>query len=229
MNVFWDAFSLPPSMDRTTSMADARTVLCLATGVDVEDIDPASGHDISRRSYERSRQSWIDHMKQAGLSYYYVRPDLEKVVARWTERRPEYTAGDDWAAAGVDAHLRFWQERGGHCRGEDCLLHDPGSLKFEARYRNVDGSERVAVWVTGEAYAVLHGPDGEEADQAAIPVGADEPCALSTITDRWGEDLTDWRRIAQGGAASPAPGDAPSTDRATVEPVTLPEAADCLF
>jgi len=216
-------------MDHATAMADARTALCLATGVDIEDIDPASGHDISRRSYERSRQSWIDHIKQEGLSYFYVRPDLDKVMARWTERRPEYTAGDDWAAAGVDAHIRFWQERGGHCRRKDCLLHDPGSLQFEARYRNEDGTERVAVWVTGETYAVLHGPDGEEADQVAIPVGADELCALSTITDRWDEHLTDWRRIVRGGAVSAAPGDAPSAARADVEPVPLPEVSDRLF
>ncbi|MFC9818007.1 hypothetical protein ACFVJM_38830 [Streptomyces virginiae] len=216
-------------MDRATAMADARTALCLAAGVDIEDIDPASGYDISRRAYRRSRQSWIDHMGQEGLSYFYVRPDLEKVVARWTERRPQYTAGDDWAAAGVDAHIRYWRERGGHCRHKDCLLHDPGSLQFEARYRNEDGTERVAVWATDEAYAVLYGSDGEEADQAAMPVGADELCALSTITDRWGEDLTDWRRISRREAVDPTPGDAPSADRAAVEPVTLPEVADRLF
>lgn len=52
--------SIPADVpDRRTALVDARTALCLARGVDVEDIDLASGHDLSFPAYERARQSWL--------------------------------------------------------------------------------------------------------------------------------------------------------------------------
>ncbi|WP_432041079.1 hypothetical protein [Streptomyces chartreusis] len=209
------------SADRLTSLADARAAMCLATGVDVEDVDPTDGYNISRRAYESSRRSWVDHMKGSGLSYYYVRPDLEEVVARWTRRRPQFVEGDDWAAAGVRAHLDYWQERGGRCRSDECLIHDAGRLRFEAGYASggEGAGERVAAWTVGETHATLTDPRGREADRIAMPVGADEGTALSVIMEHWGEDLTRWDRIPQEAEHPPgaddvpqaAPGHAPPT------------------
>lgn len=198
--------------------------MCLARGVDVDDIDPTDGYDISRRAYESSRRSWVDNMQSDGLSYFYVRPHLEKVVANWTRLRPEFIEGDDWAAAGARAHLASWQERGGRCRSDDCLIHDAGLLRFEAGYAIGDGAgERVASWVVGEAYAALTGPHGGEADRVAIPVGADECTALAAVMDHWGEDLTRWDRIPQepehqaaaDETSQAAPGDPPPAQAET--------------
>ncbi|MET9935553.1 MULTISPECIES: hypothetical protein [unclassified Streptomyces] len=216
-------------MDRTTAMADARTALCLAAGVDIEDIDPASGYDISRHAYERSRRSWIDHMKQEGLSYFYIRPHLEEVIAQWAKRRPQYTAGDDWESEAVEAHRLFWQERGGPCRHRDCLLHDPGNLRFEAHYRDEAGVERAAVWTTGDPHAVLRGPDGDEVGRVAMPPGADEFCALSVITDTWGEDLTDWRHVGQAETGGPGAPETPHGVCDVAESVSQPEDSGRLF
>ncbi|MER5579633.1 hypothetical protein [Streptomyces massasporeus] len=210
--------------DRVTSLADARAAMCLASGVDIDDIDPASGYDISRRAYESSRRSWVDAMRYDGLSYFYVRPHLEKVVARWARRRPEFIVGDDWAAAGMSAHLDYWRERGGRCRMDDCLIHDAGRLRFEAGYERGDAAgEQVAAWTVGEAHATLSGPDGREVDSVAIPAGADEATALSAIMDRWGENLARWDRIAQEPERQPAadetrqggPADAPPAPQDT--------------
>ncbi|MFI2349683.1 hypothetical protein ACH492_22050 [Streptomyces sp. NPDC019443] len=81
--------------DRMTSLADARIALCVAQGNALDDIDSASGYSLSRESYERVRQSWRNQAKQPGWSEY-LRPDLEKAIAYWSERRPEFTEGDDW-------------------------------------------------------------------------------------------------------------------------------------
>ncbi|MFD8142530.1 hypothetical protein [Streptomyces sp. NPDC059708] len=81
--------------DRRTSLADARIALCVAQGNALEDIDPASGYSLTRESYERARQSWRNQAKQPGWSEY-LRPDLEKAIAFWSDRRPEFTEGDDW-------------------------------------------------------------------------------------------------------------------------------------
>jgi hypothetical protein len=87
--------------DRMTSLADARIALCAAQGNSLDDIDPASGYSLSRESYERARQSWRNQAKQPGWNECY-RPDLEKAIAFWSERRPEFTEGDDWLAGLVD-------------------------------------------------------------------------------------------------------------------------------
>lgn len=78
-----------------TSLADARVALCVAQGNSLDDIDPASGYSLSRESYERVRQSWRNQAKQPGWNEC-LRPDLEKAIAFWTERRPKFTEGDDW-------------------------------------------------------------------------------------------------------------------------------------
>ncbi|GAB2717987.1 hypothetical protein [Streptomyces bullii] len=87
--------------DRKTSMADARIALCVAQGNSLDDIDPASGYSLSRESYERVRQSWRNQAKQPGWNEC-LRPDLEKAVAFWSTRRPDFTEGDDWLAGLVD-------------------------------------------------------------------------------------------------------------------------------
>jgi len=83
--------------DARTSMADARTALCFAKGVAIEDIDPASGYEWSAAAYERARDSWRWHVGQHGLSDY-TRPWLEEAVAKWLARRPDLADGDDWLA-----------------------------------------------------------------------------------------------------------------------------------
>ncbi|WP_372407235.1 hypothetical protein [Streptomyces luteireticuli] len=109
--------------DHATSMADARIALCIASGVALEDIDPASGYDRSRHSYDRVRSSWIDSMRQHGISPYYDVPRMEKVYTRWAEKRPEFTAGDDWLTAGREAHAEFVKGHGHPCRVSDCVVH----------------------------------------------------------------------------------------------------------
>lgn len=89
--------------DRMTSLADARIALCAAQGNSLDDIDPASGYSLSRESYEHVRQSWRNQAKQPGWNECY-RPDLEKAIAFWSERRPEFTEGDDWLAGLVDRY-----------------------------------------------------------------------------------------------------------------------------
>ena len=59
--------------DVRAALADARTALCIARGVALDEIDPASGHDLSRAAYEAAFD-W------------------------WSARRPQYTGGDDWLA-----------------------------------------------------------------------------------------------------------------------------------
>lgn len=104
-------------VEQRTSMDDARIALCVAVGVDLEDIDPSSGHNISRAAYGRSRDSWVRHIAEWGWSDLYDGPVLAEVMERWTARRPQFTAGDDWKAAGVAAHL----ER--PCDRSSCDVH----------------------------------------------------------------------------------------------------------
>lgn len=85
----------PHDPDARTSLADARAALCLARGVDLDDIDPATGHDLSRRAYETARASWRDLIAERALSPY-MRSRFEAAHAYWAARRPEYCAADDW-------------------------------------------------------------------------------------------------------------------------------------
>lgn len=110
--------------DQRTSMADARIALCIAYGIAIDDIDPASGYNYSRGAYDRARQSWVSNIKYHGFSEIYDRANLDSALANWTERRPEYTTGDDWLAAGAAAHHTYWGELGLTCNRGTCSLHD---------------------------------------------------------------------------------------------------------
>lgn len=89
--------------DGRTSVADARAALCLAQGVPLDEIDPASGHDLTRRAYESVRASWrwnagmhgLD--EDGGLTDWFARVH-DEALAWWAARRPEFTDGDDWLA-----------------------------------------------------------------------------------------------------------------------------------
>lgn len=88
--------------DIRTSLADARAALCIAQGVPIEDIDPASGCNLSRAAYERSRASWrwnatMHGLDDDGLSEFFARLH-DEVFAYWAARRPQFTDGDDWLA-----------------------------------------------------------------------------------------------------------------------------------
>lgn len=109
--------------DNRTSMADARIALCVARGVDLGDIDPATGYDCSRAAYDESRRSWVLHVKEWGLSEVYDRPHLDRAIANWTHRRPEFIAGDDWLTAATVAHHAYREEKGTPCPRESCDLH----------------------------------------------------------------------------------------------------------
>ncbi|HET6633807.1 MAG TPA: hypothetical protein VFH77_02145 [Streptomyces sp.] len=101
----WEASGPADSIaaaDARTSMDDARTALCVARGVPMDDIDPSSGHDLTRRSYESVRSTWQSHIRATGGLNEYTRPQFEDVLAYWRERRPEFVKGDDWLA-GLDA------------------------------------------------------------------------------------------------------------------------------
>lgn len=106
--------------DQRTSMADSRIALCLKLGVAMDDIDPASGYNCSRASYDRSRASWVLYLKEWGFSDIYDREHLEKALTTWTRRRPQFTAGDDWLAAGTVAHRAYWADHGDRCPRETC-------------------------------------------------------------------------------------------------------------
>jgi hypothetical protein len=73
-------------------MSRARRLLCEAKGLQPHEIDPVTGCDLSRRSYEAARDTWRGHGPLDDDS----RPHFEKARAYWAERRPEFTAGDDW-------------------------------------------------------------------------------------------------------------------------------------
>ncbi|MFF3006322.1 hypothetical protein ACFVTF_26350 [Kitasatospora sp. NPDC057940] len=111
--------------DRLTSMADARTAICLASDVAVDDIDPATGYNYSRRSYDRVRASWVDLIRQHGASEFYELPDIAKVRARWAEKRPEFVENDDWLTEAFDAHREFVASLGRPCRRSSCDIHYP--------------------------------------------------------------------------------------------------------
>lgn len=115
--------------DNRTSMADARTGICLAAGVAINDIDPATGYDISARAYQNVRQSWVTTIRLHGwCGDYRPESDLPDVFAAWVERRPDLTVDDSadaWLQDGADAHLQHWDARGLACNRPSCILHDP--------------------------------------------------------------------------------------------------------
>jgi hypothetical protein len=99
--------------DARTSMADARIALCIAKGVPLDEIDPASGYSLTREAYDHARDSWRWHASHHGLTEC-TRPWLEEAFARWAARRPDFTDGDDWLA-GVEVfepHPEYADENG---------------------------------------------------------------------------------------------------------------------
>lgn len=83
--------------DARTSLADARAALCIARGVDLDDIDPSTGHDLSRRAYDTARRSWRSLAREDGLTQY-TRAKMRAAYDRWAQLRPDFTASDDWFA-----------------------------------------------------------------------------------------------------------------------------------
>ncbi|MET9396165.1 hypothetical protein [Kitasatospora sp. NPDC002965] len=114
--------------DRRTSMADARTAICLAAGVEMDDIDPASGYNRSHRAYRRARASWIDLIRQHGANEFYSLADLVEARARWAAWRPEFAAGDDWVAEAFAVHRQFIAALGQPCPRDSCVVHYPVSV-----------------------------------------------------------------------------------------------------
>lgn len=111
------------SPDRRTSMADARIALCIARGVDLDDIDPASGYNRSRDAYDRCRESWISNIRFHGFSHAFDGEGLRRAVATWTAHRPNFIASDDWLAEAEKAHLTYWEQAGLACNRPSCDFH----------------------------------------------------------------------------------------------------------
>ncbi|MFJ1932652.1 hypothetical protein ACIOGZ_08255 [Kitasatospora sp. NPDC088160] len=114
--------------DRRTSMADARTAICLNSGVALDDIDAASGYNYSRRAYDRVRASWVDLIRQHGYSEFYEMRDIDEVRARWAEKRPDFVEGDDWLPEAFEAHRQFIEALGRPCRRSSCDIHYPAPV-----------------------------------------------------------------------------------------------------
>lgn len=110
-------------VDRRTSLADAQIALCVARGVALDDIDPFSGYSMSRSAYDAARHSWISFIKFQGFNEGYDQQPLDKALAFWLERRPQYLNGDDWLAAGMAAHRKYWQGLGHGCGAPYCEMH----------------------------------------------------------------------------------------------------------
>lgn len=125
-------YGLAGETDRYTSMCDARTALALSLGTSADDIDPSSGYSMSRRSYDSVRHSWVSSIKYHGFSAIYEQDSLVKAFAYWTERRPQFTDGDDWLAAGLAAHREYWQGIGRACNRPSCDEHGDGILMLQA-------------------------------------------------------------------------------------------------
>ncbi|MEU0739235.1 hypothetical protein [Streptomyces sp. NPDC006134] len=125
-----------PSIDRRTSLADARIALCLESGVAIDDIDPASGYNHSRAAYDRARASWIDLIRHHGASSNYEVRDIERARARWVEVRPEYVT-DDWLTAALDAHRVHVAALGRPCGKSECVVHAPLPAKILALINEV--------------------------------------------------------------------------------------------
>lgn len=106
-----------------TDMNDARIALCVAAGVDLDDINPSTGHNMSRAAYGRSRESWVDHIAMFGYSEFYDGPRMTGALGRWTSWNPLYTDGDDWLKAGREAHYARQAEIGRPCDRSSCDLH----------------------------------------------------------------------------------------------------------
>lgn len=90
-----DTLKTVGGVEQRTSVNDARIALCIALGVDVDDIDPTSGCDLTRGAYENVRHSWRWNIQMHGWNDWWER-NLNEALAWWRERRPEFVDGDDW-------------------------------------------------------------------------------------------------------------------------------------
>lgn len=87
--------------DARTTYADARIALNVARGIDVDDIHPTTGHDLSRRAYDGIRGSWQVHILTHGATADRM-AEAARARAYWAVQRPEFTAGDDWFTGLLD-------------------------------------------------------------------------------------------------------------------------------
>lgn len=90
-----DTLKTVEGVEQRTSVSDARIALCVALGVPLDDIDPTSGSNLTRKAYENARHSWRWNIEMHGWNEWYER-GLNEALAWWRERRPEFVDGDDW-------------------------------------------------------------------------------------------------------------------------------------
>ncbi|MFD9190322.1 hypothetical protein ACFWCA_19090 [Streptomyces phaeochromogenes] len=83
----------PPTGDARTALADANIALSIAAGAPLDDIDPATGDNLSRQAYARQRDSWRTFIRDFGLDQY-TRPGYEGAREYWANVRPAYI--HDW-------------------------------------------------------------------------------------------------------------------------------------
>ena len=190
--------------DRYTSLADACTAWCISKGVALDDIDSASGHNYSRDAYLSFRAFWVNQIKYHGLSGPYLRPRLDAVFANWVARRPGFTAGDDWAAAGIEAHRAYWGGLGRVCTVEDCVLHaEPGSWQIIGRYSpGSPGLPCTAGWSLGDPVVLFYDAAGTVLARAAAPTGADTHDVLTIMLTQG--DLTGFEQCIPAHTATAA-------------------------
>jgi hypothetical protein len=110
--------------DLRTSIADARTALCLAKGTAFDDVDPASGYDHSARAYGNVRRSWVSVYTTNAVTDWAV-AGIEEARSSWARIRPAEASGDDWLTAAADAHRAYWAGVGRLCNSEACTVCYP--------------------------------------------------------------------------------------------------------
>jgi hypothetical protein len=142
-------YALSSDPDQRTSMADSRIALNIARGVDMDDIDPASGYDYSRAAYESCRASWVWNIKQHGYSSVYEGPGLTRAIANWTAHRPDFIAGDDWLATALAAHRAHWVNATVTCSfTSDCGICTTDDERAKVEALEADGRTPGEVWET---------------------------------------------------------------------------------
>lgn len=146
-------YALSSDPDKRTSMADVRIALCIARGVDMDDIDPASGYDYSRDAYDSCRGSWVWNIKQHGFDSAYDGPPLNRAIANWVAHRPDFIAGDDWLAAARAAHRAHWANAPVTCNFTgDCDICTTDDERTKVEHLEADGRTPDEVWeITGFA------------------------------------------------------------------------------